>query len=161
MIKKIVFFGYLSFLFNLFGGVEVYLSVIKNETGFGNGKGGILYKVGVPDEHYVFLLPPGTTKKIGTWVNLSKQSKIFLAPLKGDGDPIFIEWGPESAGKCKTDVIIQSVIYWQGAQNASSSEKTYQTYCLDEDIVELGMKIRPNGTPEIYVIKGAQKVSQV
>jgi len=164
MIRKIIIFR-LSLLWGIFiasnalGFSSVYLTLIENNTG--KTDGGILYRVGVPDESYAFLLPPGEKKSLGTWVNLEKQRHIYISVLKGDGDPIFIEWGPESAGSCRPDIVSQSIIYWQGAQNVSSNEKIYQTYCLNDPVVELGFKIHPDGTPEIYPIKGAVKNSEM
>jgi len=156
--KKIIFLC--GICINLFGVSSVYLGLVENNTGLGGGSGGILYKATVPEEAYSFLLPPGSTKRLGHWMNLRKQ-KMIIAALKGGGDPIFLEWGPESAGKCKPNVAVQSIIYWKGAQNALSDEKTYQTYCLNDDKVELGLRIHPNGKPEVYAIKGATKSSQL
>lgn len=160
MIKKWFLFGSFSFLFNLCG-ISVYLDLIENKTGLNENEGGILYKVFILKEEYTFLLPPGTKKNIGTWIDLMQQSDIILAPLNAPDDSIFIQLGPESSGKCEDTSMVQSIIYWRGAQNAPSGDKTYQTYCLKEQVVKVGLKIHPNGEPEFYAIEGAEKVGQV
>jgi len=154
MIKKGLLYGLMLMQASCFGS-RVWLSLIENNTAK------TLYEVHIPHEKYSFLLPPNTKKSLGTWVNFKKRPDIFLGVLKGDGDPIFLDWGPESSAECSGKVMVQSFIYWAGEQNPPSTFKTYMTCCLNEEIVELGLRIHPNGKPEMFVIKGAMVASVV
>ena len=148
-------------IISLCEGTAVYLSVLENQTGSVDNQLGVMYKVFFPTESADLLLPPGTKKMLRGWINLPKQSQVIIAPLKGDGDPIFLEWGPESSGQCTNNQsMVQSIIYWIGAQNTLSAAKTYQSYCLNDEEVELGLRIKFNGEPEIYAIKGAYKTNE-
>lgn len=134
---------------------NVYLSLIENNTNK------TLYEVHIPSEKYTFLLPPNAKKRLGRWVDFQERPDIYLGVLKGDGEPIFLDWGPESSGDCPKNVFVQGFIYWSGEQNPPSSDKTYLTCCLTEDKVELGLRIHPDGKPELYVLSGATLASKM
>lgn len=158
MIKK--YFGWFLLLstniLSASSGVStVYLSLIENNTGK------TLYEVHIPSEKYTFLLPPNTKKNLGRWIDFHERPDIYLGVLKGAGEPIFLDWGPESSGDCPKNIFVQSFIYWSGEQNPASSDKMYLSCCLEENKVELGLKIHPDGKPELYVLKGATSVNKV
>jgi hypothetical protein len=146
----------LSFIVSfLYGETRVFLSSVENESDK------TLYKVYVPSEKYEFLLPPHTKKVLGSWVNLQERPDIYLGIMKGDGEPIFLDWGPESSGECDPNALVQSFIYWAGEQRPPSSYKNYLTCCLNKEKVELGLKIHPDGKPDIFVIDGATELSRI
>ncbi len=118
-----------------------------------------LYEAIFAEESYKILVPAGTTKNLEHWINLERGSTLIVAPLKGDGKPIFVLYGPESAGECAS--VPQSVQTWTGQPLPQPSEKTYTTYCLDKDEAELSLHIDENGQPNIEPVSGAQELSVV
>jgi len=122
---------------------SLFLSRIKNDTP------DTLYKVIVPDEEYDVLVPPGTEADFGSWLDLQRSSEVQLAVIAGEGDPIFINQGPESAGCASDEAFAQSVIYWAGLPSASNDDKMYKTCCVDKGDLDLSLIIQPDGTPVI------------
>ena len=125
---------------------SVYLSEIKN------GTPSTLYKIIVPDEDYDILLPAGKSKYLGAWFDLRRGNELQLAVMQGDGEPVFIHIGPESAGCGKEDVAC-SIIYWTSAPSVDSNEKVYQTFCQTDDQLRLVLSIEPDGTPVVSELK--------
>lgn len=118
----------------------MYLSVIKNDTP------DTLYKIIIPAEDYEILLPAGTQKILNEWFDLQRGNELQIAVLKGDGEPIFIQKGPESSG-CDKDMMAHSVVFWTGAPTLDASQKTYQTYCQIDRDLKLELSIDPEGNP--------------
>lgn len=124
----------------------IYLSAIKNDTP------DTLYKIIIPAEDYEILLPAGTQKYLGEWFDLQRGNEIQLAVIKGDGEPIFIQKGPESAG-CEKDAMAHSVIFWTGLPMLDTSQRMYQTYCQIDRDLKLELSIDPEGNPIVNEIK--------
>jgi len=138
--KKLLFF--LVFIPNLYA-QSLFLSRVKNNTA------DTLYKVIVPDEDYEMLVPAGSEADFGSWLDLRRAGQVQLAVLQGEGEPIFVHFGPESAGCASDDAFAQSVIYWFGFPNASDEDKLYKTCCIESNNVDLVLTIHANGLPEI------------
>ena len=122
---------------------SLFLSRIKNDTP------DTLYKVIVPDEEYDVLVPPGTTADFGSWLDLQRSKEVQLAVIAGEGDAIFVNQGPESAGCASEESFAQSIEYWAGFPSTSSEDKIYKTCCIDKGDLDLSLIIQPDGTPVI------------
>ncbi len=122
---------------------SLFLSRIQNDTP------DTLYKIIVPDEEYDVLVPPGTTADFGSWLDLQRSKEVQLAVIAGEGDPIFINQGPESSGCASDQSFAQSVVYWTGFPSASNDDKIYKTCCIDKGDLDLSIIIQPDGIPVI------------
>jgi len=121
----------------------VTLARVKNDTV------NTLYKVMVPLDNYEVLLPPGTEADFGSWLDLRRYKEVQCAVLKGDGEPIFVHIGPESAGCASEESFAQSIVYWQGLPNPSEEDKIYKTCCMPDEKMHLELHIHADGHPEI------------
>ncbi len=135
--------------------VPLYLSLIKNTSQES------IYKVYVPAEDYSMLIFPQSEERLERWMNLADQKKFYISTLKGDGETIFVEYGPEPSGACDGDMMPQSIIYWRGSQSTLPENKTYQAYCPTSDTPSLALTLDDEGTPEITPLKNVTFIGGV
>lgn len=123
-----------------------------------NKTSNVLYEIQIPREKYKALVFPNEEKALGHWVELSKESPIYIAALKGDGEAIFLEVGPEASGSCSdNENLPQSMIIYKGQQKAPSNQRTYFKYCGKGDVnMEFNIIITPDGTPQIVAEEGVE-----
>lgn len=129
---------------------SLFLSRVKNDTP------DTIYKIIIPDEDYEILVPPATEASFGSWLDLQREKEVQLAVITGEGDPIFVTKGPESAG-CPEEAISQSIVYWSGFPSLDDSQKNYKTCCMQKGDVTLALTIAPDGTPQIEDITPPNK----
>lgn len=145
MMKKL---GVVVMLFGMIqANAPLYLSLIEN------GSRDSLYKVRVPAEDYDMMIFPQSEEHLEHWMNLSEQKMFYISTLKGEGETIFVEYGPEPSGACDSEMMPHSVVYWRGSQSTLPENKSYRAYCPTGESPSLAMHIDDDGNPEITPLK--------
>jgi hypothetical protein len=122
----------------------------------------VLYEVLLPREEYVAHLFPGESIDLGHWMELKKNSPIYIAVLKGDGEPMYIELGEEASGTCASETELpHSIVMYSGQHRPPSNQKHYIKYCgSGVDSIDFDFVITPDGKPSIVAREGVEYVRE-
>lgn len=150
-IKRFIFFS--CFIIRPCVAVQAtYLASVTNNTI------NTVYEIFFASEAYSIQIAPMTTKSLGHWVDLEHEPLISIAPIKGDGQSIYLHYGPEAAGECAT--IPQMVQVWTGQPLPPADQKTYLTCCLTDENAQMSLTIDEDGAPHVIAGDGVSIINQ-
>lgn len=131
---------------------KIFLAMVENNTTDGHYK-----YFGEDDEIGAFLVTPVSTKTALNFTDIN-SSTTTLSDIKGCNPNVNIRNGQGIAsGTCKTENILPSYLeLWTGHPTEVSSNKVFIRYCLTEDEGYFGLRVKADGTPVLFPVKGME-----
>ncbi|OGB84653.1 hypothetical protein A3F66_00105 [candidate division TM6 bacterium RIFCSPHIGHO2_12_FULL_32_22] len=129
---------------------SIFLAMVENNTSDGNYR-----YYGKDAQQASFLVTPLSSKTALNFTEITTDN-FALNDVKGNNPSIYMKLGLGIAsGSCQKDKELPGFIeLWTDNPSEFDCNKVFVRFCLTENQGYFGLKVKADGTPELFAIKG-------